>query len=108
MIRDEDGIIILHQSTGPIFDEATWDKLMKQADDLNFKTWVDELFPECPDLIPLKQVKQMLGVGRSKVYDLVDWLDTIKVGKEFLVHKRSLQRYVYRNTRFQRRGFLLC
>jgi predicted DNA-binding transcriptional regulator AlpA len=56
----------------------------------------NELFVDMPDLIALSQVASMLGVSRTKMYELPEELDTIKIGKVYMVLKHSLQEYVAR------------
>jgi len=54
----------------------------------------EDLFRNLPDLIPLGQAAKELGVGRTKKYELLDILPSIKVGKEHHIPKRILAEYV--------------
>jgi hypothetical protein len=54
----------------------------------------EHLFVGLPDLISLAQAGALLGLGKSKRYELVSALHTIKVGKGYMVLKMDLAEYV--------------
>ena len=54
----------------------------------------DHLFVNEPDLLPLGKAAELLGIGRTKKYELASTLKTIKIGKEIRVLKKDLAEYV--------------
>ncbi|MCL2569984.1 MAG: helix-turn-helix domain-containing protein [Firmicutes bacterium] len=55
-----------------------------------------DLFNDLPDLVPLSQAATILGLGRTKMYDLLGRIPTIKIGKEHRVTKIHLAQFVTR------------
>ena len=52
----------------------------------------NELFREYPDVVTIKDVQNMLHVGRNSVYQLLkeNQIKTIKVGKKYVIPKKSV------------------
>jgi len=57
----------------------------------------EHLFVNEPDLLSLGRAAELVGVGRTKKYELASILKTVKVGKEMRVFKRDLAEYVVEN-----------
>jgi len=72
-----------------------WDEGFSRLDEKDF-------FADLPDLIPLSQAAELLGIGRTKKYELLDEIPTRKFGKEYMVSRKHLAEYVakeYNNRR---------
>ena len=57
----------------------------------------EDLFADLPDLVSLEQAADLLGVGRTKKYELTSFLRSIKTGKQYKILKRDLTDYVLDN-----------
>lgn len=55
-------------------------------------TEYNELFKEYPDVVTIKDVQTMLGIGRNMVYNLLssELIKAIRVGKKYIIPKRSV------------------
>lgn len=55
-----------------------------------------ELFKEYPDVITIKDLQTMLGIGRNKAYELLNdnIIKSYRVGKKFIIPKLSVLNFV--------------
>ena len=54
------------------------------------------MFPDYPDIVTVKQLREMLGISRQLAYDLINdgELQAIKIGTSFKIPKVSVINYV--------------
>ena len=54
------------------------------------------MFPDYPDIVTVKQLREMLGISRQLAYDLINdgELQAIKIGTSFKIPKISVIHYV--------------
>lgn len=55
----------------------------------------NELFEEYPDIVDIKQMMKMLGIGRMLEYKILKSgeVDYRKVGRDYRISKQSIQNY---------------
>ncbi len=53
------------------------------------------MFPEYPDIVTVRQLREMLGISRQLAYDLINGgeLQAIKIGNSFKIPKVSVINY---------------
>lgn len=56
----------------------------------------NELFSEYDDVVSVEDVQQMLHIGRSAVYKLLneEKINNIRIGKRFIIPKRSVIKFL--------------
>ena len=54
------------------------------------------MFPEYPDIVTVRQLREMLGISRQLAYDLINdgELQAIKIGNNFKIPKVSVINFV--------------
>ena len=54
------------------------------------------MFPEYPDIVTVRQLREMLGISRQLAYDLINdgELQAIKIGNSFKIPKVSVINFV--------------
>lgn len=54
------------------------------------------MFPDYPDIVAIKQLREMLGISRQLAYDLINdgELQAIKIGTSFKIPKVSVINFV--------------
>lgn len=54
------------------------------------------MFPDYPDIVTVKQLREMLGISRQLAYELINdgKLQAIKIGNSFKIPKVSVINYV--------------
>lgn len=54
------------------------------------------MFPEYPDIVNIRQLREMLGISRQLAYNLINngELQAIKIGNSFKIPKVSVINYV--------------
>ena len=54
------------------------------------------MFPDYPDIVTVKQLREMLGISRQLAYDLINdgELQAIKIGNSFKIPKVSVINFV--------------
>lgn len=54
--------------------------------------------PNLPDILSVRQVGKLLGIGRVSVYHLIEEneLNAFRIGRVYYVQKRSVSEYVER------------
>ena len=54
------------------------------------------MFPEYPDIVTIRQLREMLGISRQLAYNLINNgdLQAIKIGNSFKIPKVSVINYV--------------
>ena len=65
----------------------------------NFKENYEIMFTTYPDLVNIKQLTKMLGIGITLAYRLVknNTIKAIKVGREYKIPKRNVISYLTKN-----------
>ena len=65
------------------------------------------MFPEYPDIVTVRQLREMLGISRQLAYDLINdgELQAIKIGNSFKIPKVSVINFV---TEEKKRGEIQC
>lgn len=58
------------------------------------------IFSEYPDVVSPEDVQHMLHMGRNSVYKLLkeEKIKSIKVGKKYIIPKKSVIRFIDNNT----------
>lgn len=64
---------------------------------MRFQIRPQELFVDLPDLLSLEQAAEILGIGRTKKYELTSIFNSIKVGKKYKILKKELAEYIISN-----------
>ena len=56
------------------------------------------MFEQCPDLLTIKDLQQILHIGRNRAYDLIrsGEVQSFKIGTTFRIPKASVVAYVAR------------
>lgn len=59
----------------------------------------NKIFADYPDIVNVKQLQEILGIGRSLVYSLLTGgkVKAIKVGREYKIIKNSIIDYLSNN-----------
>lgn len=59
----------------------------------------DNMFADYPDIVNVKQLQEILGIGRNLAYSLLTGgkVKAIKVGREYKIIKNSIIDYVSNN-----------
>ena len=54
------------------------------------------MFPEYPDIVTIRQLREMLGISRQLAYDLIadGEVQAIKIGNSFKIPKASVINFV--------------
>ena len=54
------------------------------------------MFPDCPDIVTVKQLREMLGVSRALAYKLISdgEIQAVKIGTSLKIPKVSVINYV--------------
>ena len=65
----------------------------------NIKEDYGLMFTSYPDLVDIKQLKEMLGIGITLAYRLVknNTIQALKVGREYKIPKRNVIAYLTKN-----------
>lgn len=61
------------------------------------KNYYDNLFKDYPDVVRVKELKQMLpGTGKNKIYDLLKGkkIYSKKIGRDYYIPKVSIIKYL--------------
>lgn len=63
----------------------------------NYKDMSDYLFKEYPDCVSVSQLQNMLGIKRTKAYELLKsgTIKSIKIGKDYKISKLNVIAYLY-------------
>ena len=64
------------------------------------------MFPEYPDIVTVRQLREMLGISRQLAYDLINdgELQAIKIGNSFKIPKVSVINFVTEEKKEVKRG----
>ena len=62
----------------------------------------EELVADLPPLLSLHQAATILGIGKSKKYELLDVLPSSKLGKEYMIAKLHLAEYAIAQLKVRR------
>ena len=56
----------------------------------------DNMFSSYPDVVQVKDLMEMLHIGRNSAYDLLSTgkIKTIRVGRKYIIPKRSVISYI--------------
>ena len=54
------------------------------------------MFESCPDVVTVEQLMKMLGIGKSKAYELLQNRDivSLKVGRKYLIPKKAIVDFI--------------
>ena len=63
----------------------------------------EKLFDKLPDTMDIKQAASTLGIGKTRMYELVDMFPTFKIGKKYFVMKQHIIDYILANIKKGRR-----
>ena len=57
------------------------------------------MFPEYPDIVTVKELREMLGISRKLAYKLIDYgyIHAVKIGTTLKIPKISVINYVIRD-----------
>ena len=57
------------------------------------------MFSNYPDIVTVKQVMEMLGIGRNTVYRLLetDEIRTVPIGRRYIIPRNSVVEFVIKN-----------
>lgn len=66
------------------------------------------MFPEYPDIVTVRQLREMLGISRQLAYDLIadGEVQAIKIGNSFKIPKVSVINFVTEEKKEVKRGGL--
>ena len=64
------------------------------------------MFPEYPDIVTVRQLREMLGISRQLAYDLIadGEVQAIKIGNRFKIPKVSVINFVTEEKKEVKRG----
>ena len=64
------------------------------------------MFPEYPDIVTVRQLREMLGISRQLAYDLIadGEVQAIKIGNSFKIPKVSVINFVTEEKKEVKRG----
>ena len=64
------------------------------------------MFPEYPDIVTVRQLREMLGISRQLAYDLIadGEVQAIKIGNSFKIPKASVINFVTEEKKEVKRG----
>ena len=64
------------------------------------------MFPDYPDIVTVKQLREMLGINRQLAYDLIadGEVQAIKIGNSFKIPKVSVINFVTEEKKEVKRG----
>ena len=64
------------------------------------------MFPEYPDIVTVRQLREMLGISRQLAYDLIadGEVQAIKIGNSFKIPKVSVSNFVTEEKKEVKRG----
>ena len=57
---------------------------------------INMMFKDYPDIVGVKELQQMLGIKRTKTYELLksETIKSIKIGKDYKISKFNIIAYV--------------
>lgn len=69
---------------------------LKRYEKSELKELYQMMFPEYPDIVTVRQLREMLGISRQLAYDLINdgELQAIKIGNSFKIPKVSVINFV--------------
>ena len=62
------------------------------------------MFPEYPDIVTVKELREMLGISRKLAYKLIDYgyIHAVKIGTTLKIPKISVINYVTEKTSYKK------
>ena len=69
---------------------------VKITAEMRFQNKQRRLFPEYPDIVTVKELREMLGISRKLAYKLIDYgyIHAVKIGTTLKIPKISVINYV--------------